>query len=68
VGVIQAAAVAALRLFDVPLNDALSFSLLLHGSQFLPVTLWGLVLLFVEHVSLAEAGRPHDTPPVSTGS
>jgi glycosyltransferase 2 family protein len=68
VGVIQAAVVAALRLFDVPLNDALSFSLLLHASQFVPVTLWGLALLFVEQVSLAEAGRPHDSPPVSTGS
>jgi uncharacterized protein (TIRG00374 family) len=68
VGVIQAAAWAALQLFGVPLNDALSFSILLHASQFVPVTVWGLVLLLVEHVSLAEAGRPHDTPPVSTGT
>jgi len=63
VGVIQAASYAALRLFDVPLNDALSFSILLHVSQFVPVTLWGLALLLVEHVSLAEARRPHDSPP-----
>jgi uncharacterized protein (TIRG00374 family) len=68
VGVIQAASWAALRLFGVPSDDALSFSILLHVSQFVPVTLWGLALLLVEHVSLAEAGRPHDTPPVSTGT
>jgi uncharacterized protein (TIRG00374 family) len=68
VGVIQAASWAALRLFDVPLNDALSFSILLHVSQFVPVTLWGLALLLVEHVSLAEARRPHDSPPLSTGT
>ena len=68
VGVIQAASWAALRLFDVPLNDALSFSILLHVSQFVPVTLWGLALLLVEHVSLSEARRPHDSPPLSTGT
>ena len=68
VGVIQAAAWAALRLFDVPLNEALSFSILFHVSQFVPVTLWGLILLFVEHVSLSEARRSHQAPPVSTGS
>jgi uncharacterized membrane protein YbhN (UPF0104 family) len=68
VGVVQAASWAALRLFDVPLNDALSFSILFHVSQFVPVTLWGLALLLVEHVSLAEARRPHDSPPLSTGT
>ena len=56
---IQAAAWAALRLFDVPLNEALSFSMLFHASQFVPVTVWGLILLFVEHVSLSEARRSH---------
>ena len=60
VGVIQAAVVTALRLFSVPYDDALSFSLLFHVSQFVPVTVWGLVLLFVEHVSLAEAVRTQD--------
>ena len=44
------------------LGCALSFSLLLHVSQFVPVTVWGLVLLFVEHVSLAEAVRTQDVP------
>jgi uncharacterized protein (TIRG00374 family) len=68
VGVIQAAVVTALRLFGVPYDDALSFSLLFHASQFVPVTVWGLVLLFVEHVSLAEAVRTQGVPPESTGA
>jgi glycosyltransferase 2 family protein len=57
IGVIQVATVLALSFFGVGKSDALSFSLLLHASQFLPVTVWGLLLLVVEHVSLAEAGR-----------
>jgi glycosyltransferase 2 family protein len=66
VGVVQAAVVTALRLFGVPYDESLSFSLLLHVSQFVPVTVWGLVLLFVEHVSLADAVRNRDVPPGST--
>lgn len=54
VGVIQAATVLALALFSVPHTEALSFSLLLHASQFVPVTAAGLILLIVEQVSLAE--------------
>ncbi len=57
VGVIQAATVLALALFGVERTDALSFSLLLHASQFVPVTAVGLVCLFVEHVRLADAAR-----------
>ena len=57
VGVVQAATVLALALFSVPRTEALSFSLLIHASQFVPVTLYGLVLLLVEHVSLSEAAR-----------
>ena len=56
-GVFQAAVVLALALFGVGKADALSFSLVLHASQFIPVTLCGLVLLLREHVSLAEASR-----------
>ena len=56
-GVFQAAVVLALALFGVGKAEALSFSLLLHASQFIPVTLWGLILLVREHVSLAEATR-----------
>jgi uncharacterized protein (TIRG00374 family) len=57
VGVVQAATVLALELFGVARAEALSYSLLLHAAQFVPVTAWGLVLLAVEHVSLAEATR-----------
>lgn len=57
VGVIQAATVLALALFGVPRAEALSFSLLLHASQFFPVTAAGLVCLLLEHVSLTDAAR-----------
>jgi uncharacterized membrane protein YbhN (UPF0104 family) len=57
VGVVQAATVLALALFSVPRTEALSFSLLIHASQFVPVTLYGIILLLVEHVSLSDATR-----------
>jgi uncharacterized protein (TIRG00374 family) len=57
IGIIQAAAVLALSFFGVPRAEALSFSLLLHASQFVPVTVWGLTLLVVEHVSLSAASQ-----------
>lgn len=66
VGVVQAAAVLALALFSVPRTEALSFSLLIHASQFFPVTLYGLVLLLVEHVSLSEATRVAGAPAVTS--
>ena len=66
VGVVQAAGVLALALFGVPRTEALSFSLLLHASQLFPVTLAGLVLLLVEHVSLSEATRAADAPAASS--
>ena len=47
----------ALALFAVPRTEALSFSLLLHASQFFPITIVGLLYLLVEHVSLADATR-----------
>lgn len=71
IGVFQAATVLALTLFGVDRVDALSFSLLLHASQFVPVTVWGLLLLVVEHVSLTDASRvgvaPGMSPPGQTG-
>jgi len=57
VGVIQAATVLALDLFGVPRTEAFSFSLLFHAAQYFPVTIYGLVLLLVEQVSLSEAAR-----------
>ena len=60
VGVIQAATVLALALFAVPRTEALSFSLLMHASQFFPITIVGLLYLLVEHVSLTDAARAGD--------
>jgi hypothetical protein len=57
VGVIQAATVLALALFAVPRTEALSFSLLLHASQFFPVTALGLLCLFLEQIRLTDAAR-----------
>jgi uncharacterized protein (TIRG00374 family) len=62
VGVFQAATVLALSFFGVDKVDALGFSLLLHASQFVPVTTWGLLLLVVEHVSLTDAARARGAP------
>lgn len=62
VGVVQAATVVALSLFAVPREEALSFSLLLHAAQFFPITLLGLALLAVEHMSLGEAMRAGQAP------
>jgi uncharacterized protein (TIRG00374 family) len=61
VGVIQAATVLALALYSVPRAEALSFSLIFHAAQYFPVTIYGLVLLFVEQVSLSEAARGNAT-------
>jgi hypothetical protein len=66
VGVIQAATVLALALFSVPRTEALSFSLIFHAAQYFPVTLFGLALLLVEHVSLADAARGTPSPVAST--
>ena len=56
-GIIQAATVLALALFSVPRQEALSFSLLLHAAQFVPVTLWGLVLVVAEQVNFSDVAR-----------
>ena len=56
-GIVQAATVLALALFSVPRQEALSFSLLLHAAQFVPVTLWGLVLIVAEQVRFSDVAR-----------
>jgi uncharacterized protein (TIRG00374 family) len=66
VGVVQAAGVLALALFAIPRTQALSFSILLHASQFFPVTFVGLAFLLVEHVSLAEAAHASRAPAASS--
>jgi hypothetical protein len=65
IGVFQAATVLALSFFGVNKVDALGFSLLLHASQFIPVTAWGLLLLVVEHMSLTEAARVGGAPGIA---
>jgi uncharacterized protein (TIRG00374 family) len=62
VGVAQAAIVLALALFAVPHTEALAFSILLHAAQYCPVTIYGLILLLVEQVSLSDATRRTPTP------
>jgi hypothetical protein len=53
-------------LFGIDKADALGYSLLLHASQFVPITLWGLLLLVVEHVSLTDAARVRGAPAMPT--
>ena len=60
--VVQAAIVLALALFAVPHTEALAFSILLHAAQYFPVTIYGLILLLVEQVSLSDATRRTPTP------
>jgi uncharacterized protein (TIRG00374 family) len=57
VGIVQAATVLALALFAVPRPEALSFSLLLHASQFVPITATGLLVLMAEQIRLSDAAR-----------
>ncbi len=64
VGTYHAAVVAGLAAFKVPQEAALSFAILSHFLLIVPVILYGLVLLWREHLSLqtlgAEAGRNRD--------
>ena len=66
-GIVQAATVLALALFSVPRQEALSFSLLLHAAQFVPVTLWGLVLVVAEQVSFSDVARAGSGNPAPEG-
>lgn len=54
VGTFQFATVQALKLFGVPESVGLSFSLVLHLGNYLPVTLVGLYYLRREHFSLKQ--------------
>ncbi len=45
VGVFQAMTVLACSIVGIAEEQALSVSLLIHGSQFIPITLWGLLIL-----------------------
>lgn len=54
VGTIQYVCVLSLALFGVPREQALSFSIIYHASVFIPVTVVGLVFLFVERLSFTD--------------
>jgi hypothetical protein len=54
VGTFQFATVGALKLFGIPESVGLSFSLVLHLGNYLPVTLVGLYYLRREHFSLKQ--------------
>lgn len=60
VGTIQFVCVACLALFGVSRNTALSFSVLYHGSQFIPLTIIGLVTIFIEGFNLKQLDSSTD--------
>ncbi|MEK6775936.1 MAG: lysylphosphatidylglycerol synthase transmembrane domain-containing protein [bacterium] len=53
VGTYHAAVVAGLAAFQIPKEVALSFAILSHFLIFIPVILYGLVLLWKDHLSLS---------------
>src|SRR5262249_42742984 len=54
IGVLNAACVAALQLFDVEKNDAKTFSILLFGAWTLPIVLAGAVAVALTGVNIGE--------------
>jgi len=52
VGTFHFFCIAALGLFGYGKNIALPFSVVLHASQYIPITLIGLIYLKTEHLSL----------------
>jgi uncharacterized protein (TIRG00374 family) len=57
VGTFQFFSVKGLCLFGVPGDQALSFSIAFHATQFIPITLIGLFCLWMSRVSLGQAVR-----------
>ena len=58
----------ALALFEVPRAEALSFSLIFHMSQFVPMTLAGWAFLMVEQLSLFQLARAGVPEPGERGA
>lgn len=52
VGTFHASCVIGLALFSISQTDALSFAIVYHASQFIPITLVGLIYLWMDHLSL----------------
>lgn len=51
IGTIQFVCVYGLAIFSIPKSQALSFSILYHITQFVPITCIGLIYLFIEKLS-----------------
>jgi uncharacterized protein (TIRG00374 family) len=60
VGTIQFFCIIGLGLFGISKTEALSFSILFHASQYIPVTLMGLVYFFVEGFSFSQISKPSE--------
>lgn len=54
VGTFQYSCVVSLALFRIPKEEALSFSVILHASNFIPVTVVGLFYFWREHLSFKQ--------------
>lgn len=54
VGTFHASCVIGLALFSISQTDALSFAIVYHASQFIPITLVGLLYLWMDHLSLSD--------------
>jgi len=52
IGVFQAMTVLALSIFNVPSEIALSISLVVHAMMFIPITLWGIIILVSNSISI----------------
>jgi len=63
VGTYQAGCIVALSVFGVPKGEALSFSLLLHGIQFISVNIVGAYCFVGEGISLREVQRAEEPTP-----
>ena len=57
IGVFHTAAVLALAMFSVSQPVAFGYAILYHACGFIPVTLFGWILLLREHMSLGEAAH-----------
>lgn len=52
VGVYHTFTVLALKAYDIPLEDSISFAIVLHAAQYIPITVMGFYFLKKEHLSL----------------
>jgi uncharacterized protein (TIRG00374 family) len=67
IGVYHAGAVWTLSVYGIGREDALSFALVLHAAQYIPITLMGFYYLKKEHLSLKKleeeaVGEPDHSP------